>query len=504
MSLRKMSAAVLLLAAVLSSVPAEAQTRKERLHDHLFTLADDSMNGRNAGSADAARAAEYIIAQYEQAGLKPMFPEGWLMPFQNGSFKNVVGMIEGSDPELRNEYIVLGAHYDHLGVRRGVVYNGADDNASGTAALIEVARHLIEVRDQLKRSVIIASFDAEELGLFGSRALAAKLDTLVGASSIKLMMSIDMVGWLEAGKALTLEGVATIRDGKRLIESEAALVQLPVKGKRFENSIFTATDTEAFAMKHVPTLAVTTGTKSPYHKPEDDPELIDYEGLDKITDYLGNLTVRYASDPSLEGSGRVARKHSGTVRPVMLSAVAGLGSSYLDFNDAGFTTKPAFSCEAGALLRVNTSWRGVFGIESGCLFECANSFFPDEENLYGSRLVDKRQSLVVPVRAIFHTPAQLQGGNAYTGGGLYAGIGAYASFPVSESICSGKVLSAKPVDRTFTPFRGNEYGIAISLGVEVGPVSFSLDARSSLSGVFSGSGMRADRSVTMAVFGYTF
>ena len=83
----------------------------------------------------------------------------------------MVGVIEGSDPELKNEYIVLGAHYDHLGVRNGKVYNGADDNASGSAALIEVARELFSKRDSLRRSVIIAAFDAEELGLWGVQSL---------------------------------------------------------------------------------------------------------------------------------------------------------------------------------------------------------------------------------------------------------------------------------------------------------------------------------------------
>ena len=102
------------------------------------------------------------------------------MPFNaNGTdYKNVVAVIEGSDPVLKDQYIVLGAHYDHLGVKKGQIYNGADDNASGSAAIIEIARALEPQRGSLKRSVVIAAFDAEELGLYGSNHLAARLDTL--------------------------------------------------------------------------------------------------------------------------------------------------------------------------------------------------------------------------------------------------------------------------------------------------------------------------------------
>ena len=196
--------------ALLAILPAQAQTRRERLHDHVYYLAADSLRGRKACSPDATKAAEYIIGEYEQAGLKPLFREGWYDRFtrkgdHESDFKNVVGLIEGTDPALRGECIVIGAHYDHLGVRQDKIYNGADDNASGSAAVIEIARALAGA--QPRRSIIIAAFDAEEIGLVGSSHLAERLDTL--GFHIKLMMSVDMVGWLKAGKALKLEGVAS-------------------------------------------------------------------------------------------------------------------------------------------------------------------------------------------------------------------------------------------------------------------------------------------------------
>ena len=124
--------------------------------------------------------------------------------------------------------------------------------------------------------MVIAAFDAEELGLYGSNALA---DRMLGEDGldVRLMMSVDMVGWYKATNSLTLMGVATIKDSRRVLQTE----KLNLKLKNFEWSPVTATDTEGFAKRQVPTLAISTGIKSPYHKPEDDADLIDYDGLDK-------------------------------------------------------------------------------------------------------------------------------------------------------------------------------------------------------------------------------
>ena len=206
-----------------------AQTQKERLTHHVYYLASDSLRGRAAGSEDAAKAAAYIANQFEEIGIQPFFNDCWYQPFEQygRSYKNVVGVIPGNDPVLKDEYIVIGAHYDHLGVRNEEVYNGADDNASGTATIIEMARILKQQQSNLKRSVIIAAFDAEEIGLHGSNYLSSKLDP----SKVKLMMSIDMVGWLEKGKSLQLNGAATIKNGKRLLRDEAEKLHINVNPK---------------------------------------------------------------------------------------------------------------------------------------------------------------------------------------------------------------------------------------------------------------------------------
>ncbi len=312
--------------------------QQERLSKHVYFLASDSLRGRNAGSEDAAKAAAYIVRQFEEIGVEPFFEGGFYQPFEKygtTTYKNIVGIIPGNDPVLKDEYIIIGAHYDHLGVKNGQVYNGADDNASGTATIIEMARILKGRQSQLKRSVIVVAFDAEEKGLWGSNYLAEQLDL----SKIKLMMSIDMVGWLHKGKTLRLHGAATIKDGKKLLKEEAQKMQLDINAYDFETSVFGATDTRGFAMKNVPTLYVTTGLKSPYHKPEDDAELIDYEGMDRITNYLADVTESLANQNDLQASGKIAVIHGGKKKAFEIGPTVALANSYITFPDAAFSGK---------------------------------------------------------------------------------------------------------------------------------------------------------------------
>ena len=107
---------ILLLAALCA--PAFSQTRQERLTEHVYYFASDSLKGRAAGSEDAAKAAAYIVNEYESMGLKPFY-EDWYMRFSRGGkwYQDVVAVLEGNDPVLKNQYIVVGAHYDHLGVK---------------------------------------------------------------------------------------------------------------------------------------------------------------------------------------------------------------------------------------------------------------------------------------------------------------------------------------------------------------------------------------------------
>ena len=308
----------------LLSVSTDAQvdtriTLRERLEKHVFTLASDSLQGREAGTIYARKAADYIARYWEEFGLDFFVRNTFLQPFgfdefwgAVDEFQNVVGVIRGNDPVLRNEYIVVGAHFDHLGVCgwTGAIYNGADDNASGTAVLIELARMLRENQSNFKRSIILIGFDAEEIGLFGSIYFAKTFNTIAPNGRIALMFSLDMVGWYEANGAIEYVGTGTIRNGCALILNEQLIPDgLNVIAREFETSIFYATDTKPFAIRGIPTLHVFTGMESPIHTPEDEAHLIDLDGMVLITEHLRNLIEFIAQDTEFASSGQIAPIH---------------------------------------------------------------------------------------------------------------------------------------------------------------------------------------------------
>ena len=335
---------------IVAPVAYSQESLADRLKNHVYTLADDSLQGRKAGSEFARKAADYIVAQWEEIGITPCNNESYFIPFRNHQYNNLVGMIEGSHPVLKDEFIVVGAHYDHLGSETGkngetVIYNGADDNASGTAAIIELGRKLKEIQPTLFRSVILIAFDAEELGLYGSNEFAQH--SPVPIENVKLMLSVDMVGWYQTSGYLKYSGSGTIKNGKQLILNSHLIPEgLHVKTQKFEKSIFTATDTRGFAQKGVPTLAVTTGLKSPYHKPEDVADLIDYDGMALITEHLANLVQYVSTDENYLSSGKIASKHQS---PSMfrLGVSANFGTNYHHYTAGALDGKSAGAYGAG-------------------------------------------------------------------------------------------------------------------------------------------------------------
>ena len=444
-----------------------AQTQQERLTRHVYTLAGDSLRGRKAGSEDAAKAAAYIVSQFEEIGIQPFYDEGWYLPFERSgkTYKNVIGIIPGKDSVLKDEYIIIGAHYDHLGVMNDQIYNGADDNASGTATIIEMARILKSQQSNLKRSVIVAAFDAEEIGLWGSNYLAKQMDL----SKVKLMMSIDMVGWLEKGKTLRLEGVATIKDGKRLLCEEAEKMHIDIKPKNFETSILGATDTQDFAKRGVATLYVTTGLKSPYHKPEDDPELIDYEGLDKVADYMADVTMRFATDENFTPSGKISPIHSGKRKTLEIMPSVSLVNGNVAFPDAGFDGKSRYGVNAGlmALLNLNSH----FALKAGAQYELLRAKYPDESDLFNSYLPYRQQSVLVPLNIL-----------VYIGGA--PGVDIY----VEAGGFYGRVFNAEFGGESELSIDPNQYGINWAIGFRLGKVNISGSRRYQLNPLFVNEG----------------
>lgn len=167
----------------------------------LRALAADSMEGRRTGTAGAERARRYIEARFRALGVQPLGTDGYRQTFEMTAGRvsarpdgiNLVGRIAGRDT---SRVIVVTAHYDHLGVRNGQVYNGADDNASGVAAMLAVARTL--GREKPRHTVLLVALDAEEIGLLGARAFVA--DPPVSPDAMAVDLNFDMVSRNAAGE----------------------------------------------------------------------------------------------------------------------------------------------------------------------------------------------------------------------------------------------------------------------------------------------------------------
>ena len=460
-----MKKVILFLACIMAFPFAKAQDAdlKVRLEKHLYYLASDSLHGREAGSEDGVKARAYILEQWNEIGLEPFLAEGFEMPFtKNGlNMANLVGIIPGNDSELKNEYILLGAHFDHIGYKNGQICNGADDNASGSTALIEIARMLKENQSQLKRSVIIAAFDGEEKGLWGSEELARRMASEGTIHNIKCMMSIDMVGWYAKNGKLEILGAGTIKNGKKLLEDNADGLKLNIEN--FETAVLTATDTRSFAKNYrVPTLHLFTGLKSPYHKPADDADLIDYDGLEQITCFISRVTTQMASDPEFGGTGKIAQIHSGRNKPFELALSGGFTNSSILIPDAKLTASGSYGWTAGLTAQYN---HGTMGFRLGAFYENSKSRFPDQANLFSSSLTYKQSSVEVPLTFIVQ--------NEDPGIRVYFGVGANARYVLNSSL---ETLNYKTTDL--------QWGMHFLFGMKMGHFFFEDYLFSNLNDLF--------------------
>jgi len=293
-------------------------------------LADDALKGRLAGSDGERCAGDFIAREFTRIGLKPGGENGTF--FQSldlasvlnphaagGTGRNVIATLEGADPELKREWVVVGAHYDHLGEGgpnslapgERAIHNGADDNASGVAAVLWVAERLA-TGPRPARSVAFVAFTGEESGLLGSAYYtshrANDADPIVG------MINLDMVGRLNGG-TLLVYGVGTAVEWTALVEPAAARagVAIATKGDGYGPS-----DHTSFYLKDVPVLHFFTNTHGDYHKPSDDWDKIDAKGLSSVSAIVADVAAAAAnSRPRLtlkRGAGEPPKPESGASR----------------------------------------------------------------------------------------------------------------------------------------------------------------------------------------------
>ncbi len=273
------------------------------LRNHVGVLADDMLEGREAGSRGGLAAAKYIIARLQEAQLQPAGPNGGFKQSFLHGHQNLLAVLPGSDPELRDEYLVIGAHYDHVGYgsRRnsygpwGYIHNGADDNASGVATLLEIIDALSQSEHRPRRSILFAFWDGEEKGLLGSKHWVAQ--PTVPVEAIKLAINIDMVGRMTDGR-IEVGGTRMAAGLRRLLCSSGLGEEtwLDFSWEYKDNS-----DHWTFCEAGIPSIYFHTGLHEDYHRPSDDVEKLNIEGMRQVSTYLLERLDQLANAERLPG-----------------------------------------------------------------------------------------------------------------------------------------------------------------------------------------------------------
>ena len=461
----------------------------KRLELHVAFLASDSLEGRGLGTEGKLLAKKYIAEKFREIGLQPLSGDDF---YQNIKLKigetwvpgiNVAGCLKGSDPALQDETIVIGAHYDHLGYdlkdKEKVIYHGADDNASGVAAVIELARYFAANPQLVKRTIIFIAFDAEESGLLGSKKFIEE-DTLFDVSSCRVMFSIDMVGMLAANNGLELKGIGAVNDGENMVKSIASDQGINLKNTSGE--IEYGTDTAPFAEKGIPSIHVFTGKKSPYHKPGDTYEKLDYDGMAKVVLFMQTLISEMSTSRELVPSRSFARMQKPYAVRFNTGITVGLGSSRHKYPGEFYNAKIVFAFNAGFLAQMNIGKR--ITLQPEVLFESDGS--------KSGAGTFRRQTLCIPVNFQYNIV------NEYGGRfKIYPLAGGYFKYSLNGKNGGNKLDFENEYNR-------KEWGMDLGLGMDVMNFLVNLTWRQSLTDLSSDNTIDINSSAWFFSVGYKF
>ena len=298
--------AVLLLLAAANLPAAEKITAYQAALDTIVAqemgqtvddLASPTFEGREAGSTGGRAAGDYLVEQFRKLPLKPAGKQGYFQPFGN-NYRNILALLPGSDPLLRDQTIVVGAHYDHLGHGRprdnnppGTIYPGADDNASGTSGVLELARAFSSMPIAPRRSILFVCFDGEEKGLLGSRHWTA-VPTLP-LSRVKFMLNLDMIGSLRAQRVLVF-GSRTASGLRRMASMSNRDGDLTLD---FSWLMTANADHYSFYDHDIPTLFLHTDLHERYHRPTDVAAKINRDGMMRVARLAFAILDEMADSP---------------------------------------------------------------------------------------------------------------------------------------------------------------------------------------------------------------
>ncbi len=288
-------------------VSEEDFTNGERIGDMVNYLASNDLKGRDSGSEGIEMAAKYIENYFKSYRLKPYFENyrDTLSNFKKPSY-NIVGVVEGSDPELKDEFILIGAHYDHIGTiepeNGDYIANGANDNASGTSTVLEMARYFGTQKTN-KRSLIFALFSAEEKGLLGSKHLAKKLKEQ--DLNLYTMLNFEMTGVPLKGKDYFMYITGYDMSNLAVVSNKYAdenLVGFLPTAKEF--NLYQRSDNypfhEEFAVPSHTFCTFDFTNFNHYHKVGDEPELMDFGHMAILVNKTIPVIEGIANAPSQE------------------------------------------------------------------------------------------------------------------------------------------------------------------------------------------------------------
>jgi Zn-dependent M28 family amino/carboxypeptidase len=290
------------VAGALFAQPPLDRITPDSLRASITYLASDELEGRATPSPGLDKAADFIAEQFKKAGLEPIdgsyFQTATVF---GGSARNVVGLLRGSDPTLRNSYIIVSAHYDHVGLAKSgddLIFNGANDDASGTASVIELAKAMAAAKP--KRSILFMTFFGEERGLLGSKYYGQH--PLVPLSSTIAQINLEQMGRTDASNGPQIKGAnLTGFDMSNLPEilaraAEAQGVRI-WKDEASSDRYFGLSDNQSLADLGIPAHTVSVAYQFPdYHKVSDTADKIDYENMAAVDRAIALGLLKIAND----------------------------------------------------------------------------------------------------------------------------------------------------------------------------------------------------------------
>ncbi len=271
-------------------------TAIDRARRDVEKLASDEFQGR--GNEGRALSANWICEEWKRLKIAPFFKDSYEQRILDGDGKelgkNLIALLPGNDEKLKDEFIIISAHYDHLGKRGSVIYHGADDNASGVAALLEASRVLASERAALKRSVLLIAFDLEEKGMVGSYHFTAQAPVKI--DKIAAFLTADMVGrslWNLTQKHLFLMGAEHSPEVFEFVRGlQPGNFTLATVGA---DLIGSRSDYAPFRDEEVPFLFLSSGVHPDYHRPSDTAEKIDYAKVVKAAEIMVSFAKHFSA-----------------------------------------------------------------------------------------------------------------------------------------------------------------------------------------------------------------